>query len=349
MIRAGVHRTGVSGFACLLLLPTLVLAQATLPAELVSAEKLSDAQARAVTEFVRPWVRQLSQSEEADKVAQARARLLDAFELGGSRDFTLRYSTAISSELLSVNALAAEKPPLNRLSTMVVVSGLIDTAAVRLIESGLKDDNAAVRYWAAKAVQQVGSRDTLTPADRAALLRASATALTAPQDPVVAEQLIAALAGIDTPEAGDQLMDALLQRAALYDDPATANPAAELAALRSQFVRLAGAKGQGAEPPKGLVQKLVLVAFRYLSLSVRCLEADSSDRARVAELTARADLTDKVLRWCLTELASGKQPPAVFENELRNSQIEIIRLRVEEWRALLMTPPLSLTRDQLGT
>lgn len=310
-----------------------------LPADIVqSAAALNEAQLRTVDAFITPAVQQLATSADDAQVAAARRKLVEPFGMGGTDLFKNEYTRRLSARLNTAGALATEARPAVRLNAMIVVSYMTDPSALPLVEQGLQDPSPAVRFWAARAVQNLGDK-ALSNTDRERLLDLVSRTLKNEQGQEVVEELLRTYSRINIPRAAQQLMVVLNERVTRHAAHPDTSMAAEQAALQEQFRNLVQAKALNNQAPPALVVKeLAKAALRYGTIAVdRLRQNPNMSSVNRDSLTRFIELADNALRWSVNELAPNRASsvPADFKLELQQGQWEVVKLRFLDWNAFL--------------
>lgn len=317
-----------------------------LPQDLLAANQpLSAAQINLLTtSYIKPWVRTLLESQEDEKVAEARGRLTEPLS-SASVFFIAGYSSGLAGELIDARALSRDRRTMVRLSAMIVASHLQTSSVTRLIAEGLADTSPATRYWAGKAVQRLGEAQAATPGllnanELTSLVDLVVRAVN--QEPVqaVVEQLLTGLGRLGGTQAADQLMGVLIQRVSVHASDPNLPIAAEMQALLDQFQQLVRIDNR----PRDVVRKLMLAAFKYLELSAQMVERGGLDINTRGDYARLVELCDQVLFWAAGELKVGGELP----RSVKGLSPAEAKLQIEVWRTILQGAPLNFTREQVA-
>ncbi len=304
-----------------------------IPIEIISAtSSLTPGQHQVVDQYIARQTGLLTTGTDK-QVAQARSQLIDPLIRGGATDsFTLAYSSAASNRL--IEAVESDRLAV-RINAMIITAHLSDLSTLGLVEKGLADPNPAVRYWAAKAASDTGSRDNLPSQEQAQILDLLVQSMVRESSEHVLQQLLMGLVGLSIPEASTQLLDVLNRRVAVH----TADPGAPLGAalvgLRTLFVKTVEASSNDQLIGPDTLRQLTLVAYRYLALSATLLEQGLPAAGAQPAYRKMVELTCKVLPWSASQIAPDVLQPGPIQDELAQENWPEICLRVEEWKHLL--------------
>lgn len=315
---------------------------------------ISAEQQQAIDQFQEYWVDRLAAGRDYE-IAEARNRLVEPFNFAGAtRVFIPAYSGALSRRLLP---LLRSNDVAVRVNTMIVAQHLTDNALVDVVQQGLKDPNPAVRYRAAKAVGEIGARDDrdkrLAPATKEALLTALIQASRAESQMPVANQMLVGLIGlIEIDAARKELSELLSQRVALHAQDPNLPVKPDLDGLRALYRYLAqrlAAAGVSAREREDDLRTLTLLAGRMLILAATILDEQRADPGMESQYRRMVEDTDNLLRWTVRDqLTPELEIPRPIQQEIRNRDWKVIRLRAEEWRALLRGAPLNFEDARLA-
>lgn len=326
---------------------SVTLAQSSgLSTEVVmSSVSLSSNQQNQVNEYVTNGMDKLL-SGEPSAISEGRQRLLDPFTLPGVTElFLAAYSPAISRELISREVLNQDNP-LVRTNAMIVASRLSDGGVVLLIQQGLKDKAASVRYWAAAAAGNTGSR--LNTGDQKAILRALNNSWEKEASISVLEKILVAMDALNTPEAAQQLLLVLNHRVDIHAADPSLPINAELEGLQGVTVRtFTELTGQNHQVSDEMLRQLVVVLFRYLDLSTGLLEK-SADVEHAQDLRRLTLIAGNFLPRLAPRLTADPKAAALPRGQVDPEKPNATRLVVEEWRSALSSGKYGISRGQLA-
>lgn len=310
-----------------------------IPYEIVTATSaLSGAQRQEIDRYAQDMIARLTFGT-LNEAVQARKDLIEPMSWAGSSDiFHLAYSSAVSGRLSQ--AIGSEQVHV-RLNAMIVVGSLRDPGTVGLIQKGLADPTPAVRYWAGKAISQVGVQASLSETEQRTLLRALTSAMETETSERVLQRLLVGLVGLNIPEADAQLLSALNRRVDLHADNSSLSLEAEMEGLRTLFVKFVQARSNSQTVPAQTVQQLTLVAYRYFILSATLLDSGRLNQDSFAQYPKMLQITDTILGWAVSQMPPSGPPPAPIKNELANQNWQLIHLRAEEWKRTLSLAPFN--------
>ena len=118
-------------------------------------------QTREVTTYVDEAIK-LLRTGDTLKITSARAQLTEPLFRGGSRFFNTAYSSIATTRLaLLLSDRSMQDKDIVRINILIAADKMSDPSVLQLIELGLTDENAGVRYWAAKCALGPEPSDTL--------------------------------------------------------------------------------------------------------------------------------------------------------------------------------------------
>lgn len=318
----------------------------------LNAQQLSTIDAYAVF-----WARQINSGSD-DQVAEARNNLVEPISRQGISDpFRNAYSNAVVNQLLP--AFVSDRI-IVKMNIMIIAGQLADGRSLRLVSSGLVDPSPAVRYWAARGAANTAARPNLSRADRGVLMNSligqmvnegQEKEVRVEGTQQVLKQILLAIGELNLPEANEELLRGVNQRITLHMKIPALTIDPEHEAIKRLYIKAVQARTTGGakEVPDTLVRQLGTVSFRYLLMSAAMLDqkrlADSPFRIAESEQVIRT--TDQVLRWVRETLGPQVPQPTPIDAELAARNHALIRLRVEEWRKALTTPPINLSAADL--
>ncbi|MEX0654530.1 MAG: hypothetical protein WD534_04800 [Phycisphaeraceae bacterium] len=307
-----------------------------LRADVLMAEELTEEIRQSIAMYVTHWAGQL-QSEDAQRVAEARRRLLEPVRGGRvSEAFTGHYSEQAGAELRP--ALDSDQLVV-RLNAIIVVTRLSGEAALPLIEQGMTDDSPAVRYWAIKAVQTVEFADQ----DKSTLVERVVAHLERESEPSVAEQTMVALVDIDLPEARTRGLEVLNARIARHLNEPGRSMQVEHAGLSRVYQQLA----RTGDPDRPALRQLARAAVRYQDLAARYLQAEGVEEEARESYIRMIELCNAVLRFTADNLNAAGVPGRI-EPIVAQGNWGGVEQNADEWRALMLRPPYGLTEQDLA-
>lgn len=316
-----------------------------LPSDLVkSATTLNANQQKTLDVFIKAWVDRLVAGED-DQVAEARTRLLEIFQKGGTDIFNLAYSGGLSREL--PRALASERVGV-RLNAMIVTTKLVDQAAGNLVQTGLKDESPAVRYWAAKALAEMAAKNRLVTAELPVMLRSVIAALEKESAPPVVEQLFRVLPQLQVPDAMVHLLRVLNTRVDLEAQVPGASLRVALQGMQGAFVKLVEEQTKsGSKVPPETMRILAMVAYRYMTLAGVELNSGRVPLSRQKEYEQMIELSDTILKWVVGQMSGKDAPTADIKPLIFNKQWPDVLLRADQWNKVLVDQPYRLSPKEL--
>ncbi|MCX5661564.1 MAG: hypothetical protein NTW19_17945 [Planctomycetota bacterium] len=316
-----------------------------MPSDVIkSATALNANQQKTLDSFVRSWVDRLTAGED-DQVAEARVRLLDVFQKGGTDIFNLGYSAALSREL--AKALGSERVGV-RLNAIIVTTKLIDPGAGNLVQTGLKDESPAVRYWAAKALAEMAAKNRLVTSDLPVMLKSVSGALVKEPSPQVVEQLFRVLPVLQVPDAMVRLLQVLNDRVDLEAQTPGAPLRVALQGMQGAFVKLVEeASKTGGKVQPDTMRVLAKVAYRYMTLAAVELNSGRVPLSRQREYEQMIELGDTILKWVIGQMSGKDAPSTDIKPLIFNKQWPDVLLRADQWNKVLVDQPYKLSSQEL--
>lgn len=313
-----------------------------IPAEIITATSaLAPAQQQAIDAEVKHFTGQLLGGTDV-QVIEARSRLLDPLLKGASQIFRVAYSASVAATL--PKALESDRP-IVRINAMIVASKLTDPTVAKLVEKGLHDPNPAVRYWSAKAIHQIAP--ALNGEVQKDMLGTLSVAVGKETSPDALQQQLTAMDKLNIPEAVTRELEALNERTIAHAKDARLVMLADTEALRQLYVKLVQDKSNGKTVTDGVMRQLALVSYRYLAVTAEELDGGKLSSERQGEDWLMANTSDIALRWAASQLAPKATLPAEIKDFIAARNPAGVKLRNEEWKQLLLNPPLSYRRDEL--
>lgn len=313
-----------------------------IPPEVLIATSLTPEQQQLVNSYITHWAQQL-QGEEDAQVVTARRRLIEPLGGSGSEQFNQQYSQAVGR---AIQQAAQAERLIVRLNTMIIVTRLSPATALPLIEQGLNDENAAVRYWAAKSVASITSDSELPPATQRQLLAPLAQQLGQESSVPVVQQVMLSLLALTIPEATQQVLEALNERVTMHMTDPGQSVVAESEGLAELYRKLVTEAGQSGARQEQMRQ-LARVALRYMDLVATQFATGNVPPEREAEYVSLLDLTSTVLNAAHQSLQSPLNSPTNLSIALRSQDWPAVQAQVEEWRNILRAAPFNIPQDQL--
>ena len=320
------------------LLNTATLAQ-PLPTD--KNEALNFADKDLIEDYASIWASQLV-AEDDRQVSAAKAHLLIPLGANPTQFFIIEYRAALRKRLGDVfDSKPAASRLIVRLNVMFVAAELNDTGSIDLLIKGLKDQNPAVRYWAAQAIASLTTGESLKTQQRNKLLVALTVAMENEKIESILIQTVRALVGLTkhVPDAMSTLLETINKRLELH----VANPRlgiyAEiegLLAVRQPLIALKDANPAAATEP---LRQFALVATRYHALAATQLEQGKVPAIHRDDYISLLNLVHDILPWAVEELGVKKIPPALrrpIGPHIEQQQWNNISHRATAWQQLLI-------------
>jgi hypothetical protein len=311
----------------------------------ISANNISNAQDQEIQKFVSAWADKLG-TGDPEAVRDARTKLMDPLQRGGTPAFNVTYSKDLSA--LIRNMVTADKPILVRLNAMIVASRLVDPGVVPLIQTAVVDDSPAIRFWGAKTASEYATNVKEIPfADQTVILDSLSGALAREQYSEPLQQMIIAMCKLTIPQATDRVLIGLNNRVTACATNPNTSRSADYQGMRLIFTRLVQQVGSGIPVDPKTVVALVKVAYRNALLSAAVLDANNVNEQYVRDYTEMLTLSDTVMKWGYTDLNPSGTPPPSFKDVIPLSQWPKIRLGLLEWEKILQQPPFNIPLQDL--
>ncbi|MEM0913207.1 MAG: hypothetical protein AAGB29_09105 [Planctomycetota bacterium] len=329
-----------------------VSAQPTISQDTATASApLSPGQSEQIDQFVVFWLGELANAQLTDDVRRARNQIVTQVTLPQTSE-AFRDAFA-GSFVKNADPLLVNGPLVVRLNTMIVMSqtrrlGVLDLAGRVLVD----DENPAVRYWAARTIEQVvvalqAENQQIPNELRRDLLQALQVAAAGEKAPTTLAQVFSAMASLGAINELIQSLDGRL--AAHVDDPSLLflPERRAMEQLYIELVRQLAAQGQVAMEPT--IVELSRVALLYLTVaSTQLAEAAEMDADLVQDKRRMVEQADLVLRWAVNELGQAGVLPPPIANAVRIQDWGAIVGQLGFWQRELTLSPFDFREAQLS-
>lgn len=303
--------------------------------EVTTAENLTNDHRQQIAGYIDGWT-ELLMSDDAQQVTEARQRLLEPLRAGTPSDaFVQHYSPEVANR---VAAALDHEQPITRVNAMIVVARLNSSDAMPLIEQAMTDENAAVRYWAVKAIQSITFSNDQT---RQLVGRLVAHIEGEPEVQVI-EQTLLALVRLDLTDARQQGLALLNERVDEHLAEPSLSLQAEHSTLRGVYQHLAATP----DPTEEELRQLARTALRYQDLASQQLAADEVSNDVRDSYERVLQLCNAALRFSADSLGVNNVPTSIDSLVNRGDWAGIQR-NVEAWRTLLQQAPFNFSADDL--
>jgi len=312
----------------------------------------SGEQRQSVEAYLDHWGRQLIGAQEVAQIAEARRKLIDPLTQAGISDpFKTQYSALVVPK---ISEGVTSKNFMVRLNTLIVIGHLSGGAGVEQMSMGLRDENAAVRYWAAKAIAEslgvANGAAVMTADQRSRIQKAIGEKLATEPSADVLEQMYDAMASLNTPESRKALVDAMNSRASYFaQNGLGVGLQAERTGLRRIYRVMLEAQIEGKADPV-LIKNLAVVCDKYLQIISRAVEKRQLADAQLAVTQEIVEVAHPALNWAVKVFDPAAQPGPELTDAFRNGtsdQYVQFRLNVLQWANVLKSGKIALTDDQL--
>jgi hypothetical protein len=348
--RAGLASLVVAMAGVLAASPSFAQTSPTISQQTATASPpLTNAQVAQIDAFIDHWIGQLREARDTGGLSAARSQIIGQIQLpGSSAAFREQYVKSLVSKL---TPLLQDGRLVDRLNGMIMLSRTDNRAVYAIVEQALADEKSAVRYWAAKTIEDVeASQATDAPAIptalRQSLLTALQTAAEQETEPATLAQIFSAMATLgEVARVIRSLDNRLLGH---VEDPAALllPERRAMEQLYLQLLRTIAEQGQAGVQPQ--VRELSRVAFLYLNLSSSQLaEADAMNESVKADKVDMVLQSDQVLRWAVGQIGTAGVLPPPINNAVRIEDWQAIVAQLDFWRRELTGPPFLFDRADL--
>ena len=338
--------------ACLCLLVLLAGLPASgqfLPPEILEAETITGEMKAKMADVVDPAMDNLIDGEPED-ISKARTSLLQLLNYRDARPaFRNEFSALITRRM---DPAVNHDDALVRMNAMIILSAMVDDGSKTLIDTGLEDDNSAVKRWAMKALGrrmfawqlQGGKTSEISAAVKQVVAKLDQDP---PPHPIVVEAGLTALLSTNSPEARAALIGQLNKRVEMH----AADPKLSYSAERAAIVGFVSksidlVNDRDFQSIVGLNRAM----YRYASLIIT--QAQAGGVSEEQRLNALSMLNESLQGLVRTTAALGKKSPdnqSQVGNWIKNGGwVDLKNLVEKEWATILKGDPFNLKDDQLA-
>jgi len=294
-----------------------------------------------VNGYVDYWVKEL-QSDDPERVAAARNRLIEPYSQGGTEAFVNQYDQIVANKL---GAAMQSKHIFGRMNTLIVAQKVRHEKVADIIKAGLKEEVAAVAYPAAVAAEAWARNKSANLAVKLGLVKPLIEAMKKQGSGYVLEYHYRALIEIEDFNGWEAVMARMNERVAEFvADPAIGFDA-ELEGGRLLQVKVITVKASeaqsGVKLPEKTIHLFLLTNVRFMELALR--QPSASRSATLATLLA---IADQGAQWAAGALnAAGAKitvPPS-----MKNKSDDEAKLFLGDWKNLLKAEPLKFADAQI--
>lgn len=271
----------------------IALLVAVAPAAMAQRQRLADAVVSnpgplpqqavdAIETYVKTWATQMLEAESDQAVVEARRQLLEPVQRQAPVQTTdvVRDAIGRAAAAMLEPAIRSERE-LVRLNALIVLSQMPTGDSAPILTAGLIDDNRGIRYWAAKAIAEIGQfaqpgQSLFTAARQRGLLQALNKVMPTETSAMVLEQMYRALGSLTLPEAQKSLLDILAQRVRLHVQKVNPGLRADVKGINNLYSRLIVQQAVGNEVDQPL-RRLIAVVAQYQLVVARGLQAGEVD------------------------------------------------------------------------
>lgn len=324
----------------------LVLAM-TSPAALAQRQRLADAvvsnagplssQATdAIETYVKTWSAQLLAAKDDPSIVEARQQLLEPVQRQAPVQTTPVVADAIARATAAMLKPVIKNPDdLARMNALIVLSQMPTGESAPILAAGLTDDNRGIRYWAAKAVAEVGKfaqpgQSPFTDKQQQDLLAALNKVMPTETSAMVLEQMYRALGSLTIPAAQKSLLDILDQRIRLHVQQVNPGLRADAKGINNLYSRLIvqQAVGNNVNAP---LQHLIASSAKYALVAAKGLQAGNVPQDLVPVCINLIEIVDDVFSNMLKHFDSGHMPGPSLTAPARAGQFPVLLLNTLDW------------------
>lgn len=345
---AGVWGAALCWAVALVALPCS--AQPTISQDTATASApLSTAQIGQIDGFIAFWLNELAQAESTDEVRRARNQIVTQITLPQTSDAFRE--AFVRSLVTQAQPLLTGGPLVVRLNTMIVMSRARLYGVLELAGQVLGDQNPAVRYWAAKTIEDVISGQPvdgppLPRALRQQLLTALQQAAAKEAEPATLAQIFSAMAALGAINEVIQALDSRLPGHVENPDGLLLPERRAMEQLYIELVRQLEEQGRAAVEPT--IIQLARVSLLYLTVASEQLAGAEQMGAELIEDKRRmVEQADLVLRWAVEQLGQAGVLPPTIRNAVATSDWGAIVGQLDFWRQELTLDPFNFRPGQL--
>jgi hypothetical protein len=336
---------------CVMALASSALAQ-RLPADLPTAADITPDKQEAIDAYVKAHAKKIC--DGSAQLKDGRDALLEPVRLPVSTPvFKEAYGRTVLNQL---KACADSPNNVVRLNVMVVAAEMPVGAVAEVVVKHISDGDIGVRYWAAKAVADVGGRsgDTpvFNPSQQGALLKALQAVMPKETNALALEQEYRAMGSLSIPEADAALLNVLNSRVALLVAGNFEGLRADMAGIDKFKTRLVFADAQGKQIDT-VLRDFLAVTGKYLVVTGRQLAAGKvadDQRPIAAELVRVVEGVFNDLG--IKRFAPGTNGPALAQLAQAGladpKQFSQLQLNILDWTDKVLVAKLGVDPKKLA-
>lgn len=299
------------------------------------------AQAKEAEAFVDAQL-QAFQGDSAETISEARDTLRKPLnDLRAGNAFQSQYFRLLSARMQA----ALEKASIiGKINVMMLARNVVEPGIVRVLEAGLKEDSAGVRFAAAKSLGEMMPNSALGLSDREKerLVGVLGQAAGTETDAFAAGKMLDAMRAPALTSTRPMLLDVFNQRVVLHAADATLSYQPELSAMQDVFIK--GLGGFKRDEAKVFMQ----AANRYLRLISVQMKAgvvpEGNQDAAKRLVNQAATILEELSR---SVNLPGQMPGGVARPLAVPAWDEIIGIG-DQWSERMGGPPLNLSADDLS-
>ena len=354
---------GLFGASCNLAYAQLDDAPSIPKEVLTSSSTLTTAQRQDLEIFADYWLGVLNNGTQQERDV-ARKRLAAATTAGAAgTDFRTQYNhtllTKIAQQLQSQNVpkdadtevqiKRKTQQILFRINTMRVINRASGKNILPVLQVGLNDPNAGVRYTTAVAAAEMASRKAFIPEEQIGILKQLEKALGKETQSAALAVQLKALNAMKIEQARAVLMNVLSERINVHNKDATISYDPELAALSDMYRKVIDDYANSRDGVFKQINDLASISFRYMKLvTIQLEEQEDFTPEQIASRKSMVERCDSVLRFAATSLAEGEMLPKEIASALTRLEWDFILIQIDQWERILKKGPFNMASKQLS-
>jgi hypothetical protein len=294
-------------------------------------------QRRTVQQYVQQQVEAIGSGQE-ETIAAAKNSLISELNPPGANE---RFVDQLGEVVVNqIRPLVTSDQLKVRLNAIIVLSNVQEPEALPLVGPALSDDNAGVRYLAAKAMANLLEAGELNDAQKQRAMDLLQQQISEEDELYVVEPMLEALLRSND---NARVLVVLNNRVAWHAANPQSNFGPEASTLRTVFSELFTASNR----PQAQVREIARASTRYLRLIASQFQENPSlveeDRTRLDLITVAASVLD----FAHAELRLGGNPPPAGA-QIDQRDWTALAATAQQWVQWLTGPPVNFTDQQLS-
>lgn len=309
------------------------------PGVLANPNFWSPEERQRIETYVDRQIAAILNGDDESAVSGGRDGLIDPVNTSGVTErFVEQFAELVVSKL---GPLMDAEALIVRLNAMVVCMNLTHPDALKVIEKGLADDSAGVRYPAAKALEAQLASGKLGGNQTNQVLTMLEKMIGRENDVHVVQPLLDAM--LAAPNNSSKVMAVLAERLDRHADRPEASYEPERNALQAVYTRLFTAPTR----PEAQVKELALLSGRYMVLASQQLAAASVPAERDDSHQDIILVAASTLEFAHDNLQSREVPPPSPADAIRSENWNALVGIAQDWVTILKADPFNFTDADL--